>query len=706
MSAATNPIKDLIYCPITRRIMSDPVVTALGDTFEREAIEEWLRNRDTNPTTGEPLPNKQLSFNKTVKQMIDVFLENHPEYQLNLEERYVSHGMTEKLRDAFDANDVSALNYILSSHPYLQLYEEFQCCPIMVKGMASYLDDGNICHVLCECPNTELKTFKTLMESLQRLEDKHVKERPSLVSNLVSKTIFGKNSRGLQPIHTACYFNECEQLFKELIQMKDQYSTLFSKCGVSLQHEDLDPRCRKNVYLLMFKLIITSTPAHKNVPEKEIELNEKCLDFIFDNLGLSGEQLLRITHQGVSLINYACKYNRLHILKKMVEKTNVNLNQHVDTFYHTPLTSAVLGGALEVVKYLIEEAKVDVEVGDVPSYRRDFPTALHLAVLRGHFDIAMFLISHGANVNATCKMSTVNGSISSSCLEPSDICVNKALFGSSKFMGLDVSSPSLGGSSSSNTNKEEEVHNIMTLCLLLCSDRQETSKRALEFISQLVSKYGYIPTFPQASSTTISPAVFSTSTAQFSFSPSSMLNEPLWFCIRTVSSKTECEHMFEWVLNQFYSDKQKLFMLRDRQKNNALHWLAAYARVENLEMTILHLTQDVDVHLMINQKNQQGDTPLHVASALGRKDICKLLIDLGADVRIRNAKLQDALSAGFVCNAVPTLTAQYRMNFLKDLRKCLENRDNGRTILTLQAKIRMLEKKLQENMPSSLMIDP
>ncbi|KAG2374807.1 hypothetical protein C9374_010551 [Naegleria lovaniensis] len=704
MSAATNSIKDLIYCPITRRIMSDPVVTALGDTFEREAIEEWLRNRETNPTTGEPLPNKQLSFNKTVKQMIDVFLENHPEYQLNLDERYVSHGITEKLRDAFDSNDVSAMNYLLSNHPYLQLYQEFQCCPIMVKGNASYLDDGNIAHVLCECPNTELKSFKALMESLQRLEDKHKEERPTLVNHLISKTIFGKNSRGFQPIHTACYFNECEQVFKELIQMQDQYSTLYSKCSVSLQHEELDPRCRKNVYLLMFKLIITSTPAHKFVPEKEKELNDKCLDFIFDNLGLSGDQLLRITHQGVSLINYASKYNRLHILKKMVEKSNVNLNEHVDTFYHTPLTSTVLGGALEVVRYLVEEAKVDVELSDVPSYRKDFPTALHLAVLRGHFDIALFLISHGANINATCKMSTVNGSSSSSsCLEPSDICVNRALFGSNKFMGQD-SSPSLGSSSST---KEEEVHNIMTLSLLLCSDRNDTSKRALEFISHLVSKYSYVPTFPQSQSSSSSSSVYSTSTAPFSSQHNSTLNEPIWFCIRTIASKPESEHMFEWVLNQFYSDKQKLFMLRDKQKNNALHWLAAYARVEHLEMTILHLSQvDVDVHAMMNQKNLQGDTPLHVASALGRKDVCKLLIDLGADVRIRNTKLQDALSAGFVCNAVPTLTASYRMSLLKDLRKCVENRESGRTILTMQAKIRMLEKKLQENMPSSLMIDP
>ena len=38
--------------------MHDPVVTASGFTFERMAIEEWLKAHDTCPLTSAPLPSK------------------------------------------------------------------------------------------------------------------------------------------------------------------------------------------------------------------------------------------------------------------------------------------------------------------------------------------------------------------------------------------------------------------------------------------------------------------------------------------------------------------------------------------------------------------------------------------------------------------------------------------------------------------------
>jgi len=43
-------------CPITMRPMDSPVVVADGHTFERAAIERWLKTRHTNPLTGAPMP--------------------------------------------------------------------------------------------------------------------------------------------------------------------------------------------------------------------------------------------------------------------------------------------------------------------------------------------------------------------------------------------------------------------------------------------------------------------------------------------------------------------------------------------------------------------------------------------------------------------------------------------------------------------------
>ena len=43
---------DDYICPITAEIMTDPVTTLDGFTYERTAILEWLRTKDTSPVTG------------------------------------------------------------------------------------------------------------------------------------------------------------------------------------------------------------------------------------------------------------------------------------------------------------------------------------------------------------------------------------------------------------------------------------------------------------------------------------------------------------------------------------------------------------------------------------------------------------------------------------------------------------------------------
>lgn len=42
-------------CPLSHQLMSDPVVAADGVTYQREAINDWMRLRDVSPVTGNPL---------------------------------------------------------------------------------------------------------------------------------------------------------------------------------------------------------------------------------------------------------------------------------------------------------------------------------------------------------------------------------------------------------------------------------------------------------------------------------------------------------------------------------------------------------------------------------------------------------------------------------------------------------------------------
>ena len=57
-------------CPITAEIMSDPVSTMDGFTYERAAITEWLRTNDTSPFTGAKLESKMLIPNLTVRCLL------------------------------------------------------------------------------------------------------------------------------------------------------------------------------------------------------------------------------------------------------------------------------------------------------------------------------------------------------------------------------------------------------------------------------------------------------------------------------------------------------------------------------------------------------------------------------------------------------------------------------------------------------------
>ena len=72
-ASAAAEVPDDFICPITTEIMTDPVTTQDGFTYEREAITEWLRTKDTEPTTGATLESKKLIPNHLVRGMIRSF---------------------------------------------------------------------------------------------------------------------------------------------------------------------------------------------------------------------------------------------------------------------------------------------------------------------------------------------------------------------------------------------------------------------------------------------------------------------------------------------------------------------------------------------------------------------------------------------------------------------------------------------------------
>ena len=64
-------ISSSFFCPITCGLMEDPVVDPEGNSYERHAIEEWIRQNGRSPITRTILSIDDLRPNRALKETID-----------------------------------------------------------------------------------------------------------------------------------------------------------------------------------------------------------------------------------------------------------------------------------------------------------------------------------------------------------------------------------------------------------------------------------------------------------------------------------------------------------------------------------------------------------------------------------------------------------------------------------------------------------
>lgn len=85
-------------CPITLEIMTDPVIVATGQTFERESIRKWLDSHHrTCPKTGQTLDHLSLAPNFALKNLIQQWCEQN-NFELPKKDPYIgSHGSSTEL---------------------------------------------------------------------------------------------------------------------------------------------------------------------------------------------------------------------------------------------------------------------------------------------------------------------------------------------------------------------------------------------------------------------------------------------------------------------------------------------------------------------------------------------------------------------------------------------------------------------------------
>lgn len=88
--AYIEPLYDTFFCPLTRKIMEDPVTIESGVTYERSAINEWFEQNNNEakapvcPTTGMKLNNRTLSVNLALKNIIKEWTERNEAARLRV----------------------------------------------------------------------------------------------------------------------------------------------------------------------------------------------------------------------------------------------------------------------------------------------------------------------------------------------------------------------------------------------------------------------------------------------------------------------------------------------------------------------------------------------------------------------------------------------------------------------------------------------
>ena len=60
-------------CPITHEVMVDPVIDPEGNSYEKHAIEDWIRQSGKSPITRTALSIDDLRPNRALKMAIDEY---------------------------------------------------------------------------------------------------------------------------------------------------------------------------------------------------------------------------------------------------------------------------------------------------------------------------------------------------------------------------------------------------------------------------------------------------------------------------------------------------------------------------------------------------------------------------------------------------------------------------------------------------------
>ena len=297
-------VKDFT-CPISREIMSEPVIAEDGHIYERQMIEQWFLDNKTSPITRESI-DTNLKSCQIIKTIIDTMLSKYPKLKDNQFKSDNSH-----------MSNVQIINKWISSRNYNKLlnYIQYDAVYFYEEGIWSNIleycknKDNIIIHIL-----DNSNTFEIIQTGYIELLKLFLEQsNPNIQKYFLDKCIDKSNIKDESDINdksgiNAIFLNICRTESKELIKyMMDKcknidYTNYVDEDGWS---------CLHYVCYRFFPEII-----------KDMVLTK--------NLNLESE-----TNTGWRPIHAACLYCNENIIRFLIKK-RVNLKLRIKEYKSEP----------------------------------------------------------------------------------------------------------------------------------------------------------------------------------------------------------------------------------------------------------------------------------------------------------------------------------------------------------------------------------
>jgi U-box domain len=133
-----EPLYEAFLCPITRKIMQDPVTLETGQTFEQEAIEKWLRECNLNgkppicPVTKKVLTSTELNPSIALRNTIEEWTQRNEAARLDVARRSLYVGNSE-------ADALQALDYVIDICRMNRAHKNFARIGELIRLIADML---------------------------------------------------------------------------------------------------------------------------------------------------------------------------------------------------------------------------------------------------------------------------------------------------------------------------------------------------------------------------------------------------------------------------------------------------------------------------------------------------------------------------------------------------------------------------------------